>query len=137
MHNHGARCARTQEYVGRTRELLDQLHYAPHDSLVLCAHNDTLQELLRSHLHVDRGPATAAPIIQLPPLLTVLDCMHWTRHEEARERHADLLSQLCPVAPPCSLLWVCFDFRRGSGRQICDLALVTPLLHSSLGGVGE
>ena len=70
----------------------------------------TLQELLRNHLH-----------------------------EEARERHAELLAQLCPppgpvprFAPPCSLLWACVDYRRGA-RPICDLMLVTP----SLGGDGE
>ena len=71
---------------------------------------ETLQELLKNHLH-----------------------------EEARERHAELLAQLCPppgpvprFAPPCSLLWACVDYRRGA-RPICDLMLVTP----SLGGDGE
>ena len=99
-----------KEYSARTNELLHQLQYCEHESVVLCAHNGTLQELLRNHLH-----------------------------EEARERHAELLAQLCPppgpvprFAPPCSLLWACVDYRRGA-RPICDLMLVTP----SLGGDGE
>ena len=30
---------------------LAQVQYAPHDSILLVAHNDTLQELLKNYLH--------------------------------------------------------------------------------------
>ena len=95
-----------KEYMARIDELLTQLQYSPHDSILLVAHSDTLQELLRSHLH-----------------------------EDARETHAELVAQLASKdgAPPCSLVCCTLDFRRGNAKPITDLALLGDALRKAGG----
>jgi broad specificity phosphatase PhoE len=85
-----------KEYEARIGELLTQIQYSQHDTIVLSTHNDTLQELLRHHIH-----------------------------EDARDRRSQLLQQLCPgPAPPCSLIWLGLDFRNGASTPITDVALL-------------
>jgi len=85
-----------KDFQARMQELLTQVQYAPHDSILLVAHNDTLQELLRNCLH-----------------------------EDAREQHADLVAHLAKEpAPPCSLIGFTLDFRRTGGKPITELALL-------------
>ena len=92
-----------REYANRVQELLTQLQYCPHDSVILVAHHDTLHQLL--HRHLD---------------------------EDAADRHRQLVSQLrSGPAPPCALLWCCLDFRHDAARPITDLALISDALRGA------
>ena len=90
-----------KQYQARVAELLSQVQYSSHECIVLVAHADTQYELLTRHMH-----------------------------EDAAERHAELVAQLLAQPPqPCSMLYCCLDFRRGAGsRPITDIALVDDAL---------
>jgi broad specificity phosphatase PhoE len=89
-----------RDFQARLAELVAQIRHSPHDSIILCAHDDIFHELLGRYTN-----------------------------PSARGRHAALLEQLAAGSvPPCALIWCCLDFGREHPQPINDIRDVGELL---------
>lgn len=89
-----------RDFQARLAELVAQVRHSPHESIILCAHDDIFHELLGRYTH-----------------------------PSARGRHAALLEQLAAGSvPPCALIWCCLDFGREHAQPITDIRNVGELL---------
>ena len=98
-----------REYAERLRELLAQVQYSSHDSIVIVGHGELFQQLLADHAH----PAV-------------------------RERQPGAIDALLsePIAH-CAVVWCCLDFQRGAARPITDVAVMSDYLEETMGGRGR
>jgi broad specificity phosphatase PhoE len=89
-----------RDFQSRLAELVTQIRHSPHESIILCAHDDIFHELLGRYTH-----------------------------QSARGRHAALLQQLAAGSvPPCAFIWCCLDFGREHAQPITDIRDVGELL---------
>uniref|UniRef100_A0A7S4F2N0 Histidine phosphatase family protein n=2 Tax=Chrysotila carterae TaxID=13221 RepID=A0A7S4F2N0_CHRCT len=83
-----------KDYQARIHELLMQIRYAQHDSLVLVTHDDVFNELFSHNLNAT-----------------------------AKAKNSSLADELATGSVPhCAVVWCCCDFRRGDGAFITDFA---------------
>jgi len=85
------------QHAVRTKELLTQIQYAAHDCIILVAHSDTVNELIRSHLH-----------------------------QNVQERSDPKLEEQlwAGSTAPCSLVCCCLDFGQDASKPITNIASI-------------
>jgi len=93
-----------RDFQARVAELVSQIRYSPHESLVLVTHDDVFHELLGRHTHTS-----------------------------AHVRQGPLLKQMTSGSvPSCQLLWCCMDFGREHAQPITDVVDMSSLLQVAM-----
>eukprot|EP00908_Phaeocystis_cordata_P003897 Transcript_14274.p2 GENE.Transcript_14274~~Transcript_14274.p2 ORF type:complete len:265 (-),score=144.16 Transcript_14274:1001-1795(-) len=91
-----------KEYQQRAQELLTQVQFSPHDSIVLVAHTGLFVELAARH---------AA--------------------EDVREQqHGTLRALAAGQVEPCAVAWFSLDFNQAGSRPVTDVALLNDDLNA-------
>jgi hypothetical protein len=119
-----------REHQARVQEVLTQLQYSPHDSVVLVAHTGLFVELASRH---------AAPHVrEQQPRLTACSprCSHVCPHcnpvcAQVREQQPGVLRALAAgQVAPCAVAWFALDFEQSASQPVTDVALLNDDLHA-------
>lgn len=124
----------------RVQEVLTQVQYSPHDSIVLVAHTGLFVELASRHAapHVREQPPgfiACNPVYStLQPRVPKLEpqlLQAATPCVQVREQQPGVLRALAAgQVAPCAVAWFALDFNQSAGQPITDVALLNDDLYA-------